>query len=280
MAYFESTHAYWTFAEYVKGQARHILDASSNRFLETVKSTSEKRRGVINVDTRLWRAQVGHTLRAPDAFEHEGSIVSLDERPFPWPIERMKPLSNRAVEGRVNAKGIPCLYLSTEKDTAIAETRPWIGSYVSVAEFAVLRDLNIVDCSIDVEAPRVYFLEDNAPPAQREKDVWWYINKAFSVPITREDDVADYAPTQILAESFRAYGYDGIVYGSLLGPGKTVAIFDLAAAEVANCALHRVHGVKLDCRYEMEQYISEKYATHLNTKERNLSVIVPYPAKD
>jgi hypothetical protein len=66
---------------------------------------------------------------------------------------------------------------------------------------------------------------------------WWYINRSFSEPVTNSDDVADYAPTQVLAETFRSAGYDGIIYGSTLGSGSTVAVFDMTAATLVNCHL-------------------------------------------
>ena len=59
----------------------------------------------------------------------------------------MMPLPDRANEGRVNPKGIPCLYFSSDRDTAMTETRPWIGSLVSVAQFVMLRELTVVDWS-------------------------------------------------------------------------------------------------------------------------------------
>jgi len=89
--------------------------------------------------------------------------------------------------------------------------------------------------------------------------VWQDINTAFSQPVTRNDDVAEYAPTQILAEAFRIAGYDGIVYGSKHGSGKTVAIFDLAAAERANCHLYTVEGVSLKFSTAANPYYMKKY---------------------
>lgn len=138
----------------------------------------------------------------------------------------------------MNPKGIPCFCFSTDRDTAMAETRPWIGSCVSVAQFVMLKDLTVVDCSADLEAGRRIYLGSTEPePAKREELVWGSINRAFSQPVTRTDDVAEYAPTQVLADAFRSAGYDGIVYGSILGTGRTVAIFDLAAAELASTAI-------------------------------------------
>src|ERR1039458_6332974 len=36
----------------------------------------------------------------------------------------MKPKPEKAKEGRVNPKGIPCLHLATHEDTAMSEVRP------------------------------------------------------------------------------------------------------------------------------------------------------------
>ena len=106
----------------------------------------------------------------------------------------------------------------------------------------------------------VVFGEDREPePAKREELVWGSINRAFSEPVTRIDDVAEYAPTQVLAEAFRNAGYDGIAYGSKLGTGTTVAIFDLAAAELANCHLYKVEAVNLKFSMAANPYYVEKY---------------------
>jgi hypothetical protein len=147
----------------------------------------------------------------------------------------------------------------------MTETRPWSGSYVSVAQFVVLKDLTVVDCSTVEKLTAWRFdlclgLNEHEPePDKREECVWGDVNRAFSEPVTRNDDVAEYAPTQILAEAFRSAGYDGIVYGSKLGDGKNVAVFDLAAAELANCHLYRVDSVKLKFSTAANPYYTEKY---------------------
>ena len=123
------------------------------------------------------------------------------------PMERMKPLKDRAVEGRANPKGIPYLYLATNRETALAEVRPWIGSLISVGAFEILRELRIVNCSSDDH--NIIYREE-PPPEEREKAVWVSIDRAFSRPVDPSDDVAAYVPTQILAELFKAEGYDGI----------------------------------------------------------------------
>jgi len=59
--------------------------------------------------------------------------------------------------------------------------------------------------------------------------------------VTRDDPKLDYVPTQILAETFRRRGFDGILYRSLLdGSGLNVALFDVdsAAKPVGTCLYH------------------------------------------
>ena len=144
----------------------------------------------------------------------------------------MKPLRDQATEGRANPKGIPYLYAATHKETAIAEVRPWIGAYVTVAVLKVQESLRILNCtSRDTEIPLVYFEEPSS--AEREGANWKAIDEAFSRPITANDRLANYAPTQILAEEFRKYGFHGLAYHSSRGPGHNIAIFDPNAVAIS-----------------------------------------------
>ncbi len=59
----------------------------------------------------------------------------------------MRPLKDSATEGRANPKGIPCLYVASERETAMSEIRPWIGSTVSVAKFSNKNELRLIDFS-------------------------------------------------------------------------------------------------------------------------------------
>jgi hypothetical protein len=154
----------------------------------------------------------------------------------------MKPLMDRAIEGRANAKGIPCLYVATQIKTAIGKCRPWVGALLSVAQMKTNRELQIVNCTSAQKGFPIYFEEPE--PAEREQAVWRDIDRAFAEPVTRTDDTADYAPTQILAELFQETGADGVGYRSALGAGNNLALFDLACADVINGQLYKVD--KLD----------------------------------
>jgi hypothetical protein len=254
MAEFESYWSYHEFSLFVRFKARHILDEANQRFLATVLETSGKRRNTIQKGEMLWRTQLGHEAQSERIDVPGGgyTLLNVDE---PFNFERMMPLPDRASEGRVNAKGIPSLYLSTDMKTAMSEVRPWIGSYVSVAKFTTLRDLLLIDCSRDPRQSVAYFEEP--APIEREKYVWGMINENLSSPVSRSDDVADYAPTQVLAETFRNHGYDGIIYQSSLGVGRNVAIFDLTSAEPINCYLYQTasvtFGFSLDMQLDADQ---------------------------
>lgn len=249
MADFEWWEDYDEFARFVKTEMRHLRDAKTQAFLDAALRTAMKRKRILEARTALWRAQLGHEFgrycgRTKDGYKVTGVTMK------PLNANRMKPLSDRAYEGRINVKGIPCLYLANEMATAMTEVRPWVGSHVSIAQFVTLRDLILVDCSSDTEVPYM----GNEDPASIEHYVWWNINEAFSEPVTRADDVADYAPTQVLAETFRSGGADGLLYGSRFGKGKNIALFDLDAAEQTDCKLYQVEGVTLKFKEIADPY--------------------------
>ena len=125
----------------------------------------------------------------------------------------MKPLPEKVSDGRVNPRGIACLYLASKEETAILEVRPLIGSYVSVAQFRVNRELQLVDCS-EAAFTLLDFFEPNLSAEDMEKVIWSDMNRAFSAPVERGDESLDYIPTQILAETFKSLGYDGVGYKS------------------------------------------------------------------
>ena len=261
MPEFESGHSYLEFSWFIMRKSRYILDASNQRFLDSVLETGQKRKGYIQKGAVLWRAQLGNDWRTERSLGENGQEIDSFEVEQPFPPQRMVPLPDRANEGRVNPKGIPCLYFSTDMDTAMTETRPWIGSNVSVAQFVMLRSLTLVDCSAESGPAVVVWLgtSKEPEPGKREEMVWRDMNRAFSQPVTRNDDLAEYAPTQVLAEAFRNDGYDGIVYGSKLGNGKNVAIFDLTAAELANCHLYRLEAITPKFSMAANPYYMEKY---------------------
>ena len=236
MRVFNSHLDYLRFANNVRWKSRYLWPTEVQGFLDTVKQASGSRVQIIPSDSRVYRAQLGNGWgELPVAGEETEKV------PVPYTADRMKPkkewtFEDGASEGRVNAKGIPCLYAATHLETAIAEQRPWKGSHVTVASLKASRELRIINCTSD-DSAKIYLAKPDGE--EREKAVWWWIDRAFSEPVNRADDHTEYVPTQILAELFRNSGIDGIGYRSSLGPGYNLAFFDLDAAGVENRKLIR-----------------------------------------
>lgn len=122
----------------------------------------------------------------------------------------------------------------------MSEVRPWIGALVSVALFETTSGLEVVDCSVHHKQDTPFYFDEPDVEA-RKTAVWTHIDHAFSEPVTGQDDVDDYVPTQILAELFKNAGYGGIAYKSKFGTdGYTVVLFDPNIAKVTYCELHEV----------------------------------------
>lgn len=235
---FDSPESYYVFAHSVRRKARYIFEDQVDKFLHTVLATSNTRKMDFPSKRFLWRAQLGDHR---EEIEINGEL-SMDQGPLP--SARMKPLAHSPHEGRVNPKGIPCLYLTTEKETAMAEVRPWIGSYISVGQFETVKDLTLIDCFRQQGTDLLHYMIMEEPNSdEREKAVWAHIDHAFSMPVSADDPTTEYIPTQILAELFRKNGFDGVVYKSLLGEGFNVALFDIDAAKLVNCFLYNAKSV-------------------------------------
>src|SRR6266849_3611832 len=161
MPVFPSADAYERFARKAKGPHRFIRDAEDQEFFTALlqQARDDNRRQVLTPDFPFWRAQLGHDL--------ERRYVDneyIGDYPSPYPRERMKPLPDRARENRANPKGIPFLYLSNHKETAMSEARPRLGSLISLARFQPGRDLTIVNCWTDDEPPKFRIRTGTEPP--------------------------------------------------------------------------------------------------------------------
>lgn len=247
---FASWQSFDNFSRRVRHGRRYVRGRQDQAFLETVLATLRDRDVKIPVGSVQYRAQMG--VEYQPVLDKSGHQIS--EEPVGFNRARMKPLVDRAKEGRVNASGIPALYLASTEQTAVSEIRPWLGSEVSVAQFKILRDIKAVDLSRGHGQASIGHLtfaqvlgEKPIDSATKEKAVWIDIDNAFSRPIARSDDAADYVPAQILAELFRDAGYDAIIYRSQFGKdGYNVAIFNIDDAEVINCAPFKVTGIEVN----------------------------------
>jgi hypothetical protein len=251
MAEFPSLYSYCEFAQAVQAKATCVReraelshgehDEKTQEFLSVVRETSTFRQKTLLSGSRLFRAQVAndhgsYPVRIGFDEDDESTMAYFET---PCSAKRMLPDATKVGDGRANRKGIPYLYLAEKRETAMAETRPWVRSLVTLATFMLSRDCRVIDCSRDTRQSFSHQLIDGGtgeeikPDAQtRENGVWGDIGNAFSKPVRGGDEIIEYAPTQVLAEEFQSHGYDGIVYKSLLdGGGDNVVLFDTNAAK-------------------------------------------------
>ncbi len=254
MAEFTSWLDFEKFSCSILNRNRYIHEKKVDDFLQAVLETSNERQVQLCEGSLLCRAQLGNDLE-PHYDEKDNYDCDI---PFPYHKKRMKPLPYQASEGRANPKGIPFLYLATKSDTAISEVRPWIGSLVSVGLFKTIKDLVLIDCSIAQKKTKFYL---NEPDQEKmKKAVWTDIDVAFSKPVTNNDNRAEYAPTQIIAELFKTNGFDGIIYRSVFSnsnsgnEGKNIALFDINNADLVNCQLFKVSGISIESSLEENGY--------------------------
>lgn len=268
---FASWDRYQWFERKILHSRRFVWGNKVASFLDTVLATIGDREVGLPKDMILYRAQLGTDWI--DLTDDEGQ-ASGGEEPTGYDAERMKPRLTRAMEGRANPAGVPVLYLGTTEQTAISEVRPWIGATASVAQFKTLRTLKALDLSRGhgkssfVGAVFSHMMGGTEPTAdEKEKAVWIDIDNAFSKPLTKSDDSADYAPTQILAELFRNARYDAVIFKSQFGEkGFNIVLFDVADADAINCAPYEVTKIEVSFQEIGNRWYSSR---HLATEKRN-----------
>ncbi|RVG29909.1 RES domain-containing protein [Sinorhizobium meliloti] len=237
---FATWRSFTNFSESVRRSRRYVWTEKT----QAVLATAGTRQLQIPAGKVYYRAQKGVE------YSEDG------HSPTGYGSLRMKPLPDRASEGRANPAGIPVLYLASTVETAISETRPWVGAGVSVGTFRTIKHLKLVNFIQEkpTSAFRVIGLSailEKVVPRQEKvlEAVWADIDNAFSRPVSREDaSAADYAPTQILTELFADAGYDGIAYNSNFNGGHNLALFDVSSAEILSCAPYEVNAVHVDVK--------------------------------
>jgi RES domain-containing protein len=245
MSAFEPKNTYWDFANTVKTERRFIFDGEAGNFLASVRAASKARAYVLKAGSRLYRAQVGSDFVERPVGDGEAETGIEEEQPLP--DTRMIPDPKYIKNGgRANPSGFPYLYLADRPETALAEMRPWVGESLTLAIFEVQQDTKLVVCKFGDEDLGERLFEENPSAEKLDKCVWDDISRAFARPVNREDQENAYLPTQILAEAFKAEGFDGIVYRSGLERGTNAVLFDVRVAKVIHRFVYTLKKVRYD----------------------------------
>ena len=171
-----------------------------------------------------------------------------------FPAHRMKPIPEKATEGRANPAGIAFLYLASTVETAISE-----AAHGSAQMFQSPKPASCAKCELSISRKATASLVSlnsqwvksqalsQSMPETKNRIVWTEIDSA-SLDLSPEQKIAvDYVPTQILAEAFRQHGFDGIIYRSNFGePGYNLTLFDLDSVEIINCAPYQIDHIRVE----------------------------------
>lgn len=243
------------FTKYLSETNRFILSDYWEKFVDTIIGTAHKRVKTLEKGKILVRARIGASWVEFD----DG-----DEQPYPIsPHEMGAPPKNLASAGRLNSEGIPYLYLATQVETAVAEVRPWIGAEVTIGFFKILSNLSIVDTSDDKPKNTLSLYEfvnidkedfdirrrsnHGYTSVEKEEYIWGDINSAFSRPISPNDSLLKYLPTQFVSEKLKTEGYDGVAYSSSLNEkGYNIALFDPLKAKCTGCSMYEIKKMTYD----------------------------------
>ncbi len=142
---------------------------------------------------------------------------------------------------RCAPQGIYCLYLSSDADTAVAETRPWKGAHISVARFRITKRIMIADLRYtDERLEQLKMPPDDKDGVLQRVAYMLVIGDTFSRPGHENSDI-EYVPTQFISGILKQKGFSGISYAShLSSSGTNLALFDSSAAKSEGVSIHEV----------------------------------------
>ncbi|MDH5602487.1 MAG: RES family NAD+ phosphorylase [Cyclobacteriaceae bacterium] len=171
-----------------------------------------------------------------------------DEKGYPI-AEMMNPPKERARSGRANPEGISYLYLADQVKTTLYETRTSLYDYVTIGEFRLKENMEVVNLRGDTYDPILLAdneeLEDFLVHESFIKNLETHLSK----PKRRHDNELDYLPTQYLSEFIKSIGFDGVEFqSSLFSGGYNLAIFSPDKFECINVQIFEIVSIDLTHR--------------------------------
>lgn len=163
--------------------------------------------------------------------------------------EMMNPPNDKAKSGRANPEGISYLYLADQIKTTLYETRTSLYDYVTIGEFRLKEDIEVINLRGDTYDPFLlaenYDLADFLIYQSFIKNLEMHLSK----PKRRSDNELDYLPTQYLSEFIKSIGFDGVEFqSSLFSEGYNLAIFKPEKFECIDVTICEVVNIDLEHR--------------------------------
>ncbi|MFJ3404154.1 RES domain-containing protein [Promicromonospora sp. NPDC090134] len=188
----------------------------NHEFVRSLLVFAEKRAGLVRAigrGTELHRARIERDARKLERDARESPAGTLG----PAPAERVSA-------GRMNAQGVPMLYVAQDVETACAEVAshsPYDEAVVGT--FILQRTLHILDLTL-VPPPRSVFDDTIEEGDNRLNSLGFYRDRITRPVILDGNHPVDYVASQILTEAFRWWTsprLDGIAYPSRVREGGT-----------------------------------------------------------
>lgn len=234
---FKNRTDWQSFCRYIINENRFALSDKWNDFIDVILETAKRREKCIKKDKIFYRARIGAKVG-------KGSYPLNKFSPLS-PGEIEAPPSDQSMGGRINPERIVCLYLSNNKQTAMAEVRSWLHQYITVGRFSLVYNLKVVDMTLEDDLFQVALSEGKREDSDlKEAWIWSEISYNFSRPVSNIESKIAYLPTQYLAEQFKNAGYHGVLYKSLLTKtGYNLALFIPKFACLKERALFRTDSI-------------------------------------
>ena len=157
----------------------------------------------------------------------------------------MNPPSELATPGRANPEGISYLYLSSDIETIMYETRSSYIDYVCVATIRSKEEQQIISLK-DIQRMDPFSMEDNHDSILYNSKLTRLISRSLARPLRRFDSKTEYVPTQYICEYIKSLGMDGIEYGSAMHPdGFNYAFFDGGKFKATQVKVHEIDSFRL-----------------------------------
>ncbi len=181
MSNFIKLFDWYLFKDEVIRRPRWFWSRKTHKFLKEIVKADRVKIKKFDRGMNFFRARSGGQERKTDR------EMVLPQKPYVGKDMGIPPRRKRG-KGRVHASGMGCLYLATDLETAIVESRPYKGKSVSVVKFRATDILNLVDFRDDnykglfLPADLSYFLEGRIEHNDKDAKeiIWSQINFDFA----------------------------------------------------------------------------------------------------
>lgn len=185
------------FISKIQYRNRNPQDLKALELLDDLSTNPER---ILYFGERLFRCRI---ISSTSEINKEDGFFGYGSK------ESFVPPPGKTRDMRANYRYIPYLYCANDPYTALVEIRPRLGAQVSVATIQVNKEIQLLDFTMQSTPSQM---------TESKKNLFADLSTLYSKPVTSDDDILDYIPTQYIAEYAKNLGYYGISFRSSLTP--------------------------------------------------------------